>query len=154
MKAFVVILLAFAAVVTACGGSSGETAPGLRQKTADDQRALGCITTAQAAEHDGDYVLLCGTVAEAVYLPDDNRTTYLYFDSPSPDHTFTAKITGGSRSGFNPIPEEQFAAGTNACVEGVITMDADGKPLIDVQSALSMIPIDTLEISGEHCAGN
>jgi hypothetical protein len=154
MKALVVVFLAIAIVATACGGSSGETAPGLRQKTAEDERGLGCLTTDQAAEHDGDYVLVCGTVAEAVYLPDDNRTTYIYFDSPSPDQTFTAKITGGSRSGFNPFPEEQFAAGTNACVEGVITIDADGKALIDVQSSLSMIPIETLEISGEHCTGN
>jgi hypothetical protein len=156
MKTSLAVLLSSLFVTLACGGGGGgdDTAPGLLQKTADDERTLGCLTPEQTVEHEGDYVLVCGTVAEAIYVQENNRTTYMHFGAPSPNQVFTAVITGGSRSGFNPFPEDQFAAGTNACVEGVIELDENGLPSIDVQSSLSMISIKTLEISGEHCTGN
>lgn len=157
MRILMVVTLMVLLLASACGGGSSSgasTAPGARAKTAEDVRDLGCLTPAETAQHEGQFVLVCGTVAESVYMPEMRRTTFVYFDAPPPDHTFTAMITGGSRSGFNPFPEDQFTPGTNACVEGVVVQGEDGKPLIDVQSALSMITLESLEISGEHCAGN
>ena len=159
MKTLLAVLLSSLFATLACGGGGssgggGDRAPGLLQVDAEDARTLGCLNINETLDHAGDYVLVCGTVVEAVYVQEENRTTYIYFGASPPDQTFTAIITGGSRSGFNPFPEEKFAAGTNACVEGVIEVDENGAPFIDVQSALSMISIETLEISGEHCTGN
>jgi len=134
------------------GGSSGSS--GALGTSKGDARDIGCLAPSQTAEHNGQLVLVCGTVAEAVYMPDLRRTTFVYFDAPSPDQSFTAKISGDSRSGFNPFPEDQFTSGVNVCIEGVVELDDDGKPLINVQSALNMLVISTLEISGTHCAGN
>jgi hypothetical protein len=155
MKTLLALMLMVPFLTLACGGGGGgDTAPGLLQKTADDERTLGCLAPGDAIDHSGDYVLVCGTVAEATYVAEENRTTYIYYGAAAPDQTFTAIITGGSRSGFNPFPEDKFAAGTKTCVEGVVEMDEDGLPYIDVQSALSMITLEALEISGDHCAGN
>jgi hypothetical protein len=136
------------------GGSSGSSSAGALGNSSGDARDQGCKAPSETAEFKGDIVLVCGTVAESAYFPDQNRTTYVYFDAAPPDYTFTGIITASSRSGFNPFPEKQFVAGVKVCIEGIIQIDADGKPFVDVQSALNMVIIQTLETHGEHCAGN
>lgn len=162
-----VALLAFAMAVTlACGGGSssgssgggggsgGSNSSGALGTSSGDVRGEGCLAPAETAGFNGQLVLVCGTVVEAVYVAEQNRTTYIYFGAAPPDQDFTAFITANSRSGFNPFPEDQFTAGTNVCIEGKVEIDGDGKPYIDVQSALNMLIIPSLEIHGEHCTGN
>lgn len=136
------------------GGGGGSGTDGALVNSQGDARAEGCLAPSDAAGFQGQLVLVCGTVVDSVYMPDLKRTTFIYFDAAPPGQSLTAQITGDMRSGFNPFPEDQFAPGTNVCIEGIIQKDGDGKPLIDVQSALNMLVIDTLEIHGEHCAGN
>lgn len=159
MKTLVVGLMISMTMALACGGgdaASGgsSTSGGSFASSSGDSRSEGCLAPADTAGFDGEIVLVCGTVVESVYIAEQRRTTFVYFDAAPPGHSFTAVITGDSRSGFNPFPEEQFTAGINVCIEGKVELDGDGKPLIDVQSALNMLVISTLEISGEHCTGN
>jgi hypothetical protein len=164
MRALVVVIVAVAVVVGACGGgsgsastssgSSGPSSGGALVNSSGDARDQGCLAPDQAGDFKGKLVLVCGTIASSVYMPDLKRTTFVYFGAAAPDQAFTAQITGDSRSGFNPFPEDQFTAGVNVCIEGIVQTDDAGKPLIDVQSALNMLVISSLEIHGEHCAGN
>jgi hypothetical protein len=165
MRALVVVVIVAAAVVVgACGGgnssSSGSKSTGSSSNagalgnSSGDARDKGCLAPDQTGDYKGQLVLVCGTVAGSVYMPDQKRTTFVYFGADAPDQTFTAVITGDSRSGFNPFPEDQFTSGVNVCIEGIVQTDDAGKPLIDVQSALNMIVISAPEIHGSHCAGN
>ncbi|HEU0073550.1 MAG TPA: hypothetical protein VFS30_06020 [Dehalococcoidia bacterium] len=168
MKTLVAFLAFSMAVTLACGGGSsgasggsgggggsgGSNSSGALGTSSGDARSEGCKTPAETAGFNGQLVLVCGTVVEAVYVAEQNRTTYIYFGAAPPDQDFTAFITANSRSGFNPFPENQFTAGINVCIEGKVELDGDGKPMIDVQSALNMLIIQSLEIHGEHCAGN
>jgi hypothetical protein len=162
MKTLVVVLSISMAVAAACGGgggsasggSSGSSSDGAFVSSSGDARAEGCLAPADTAGFDGQLILVCGTVVEAVYVAEQGRSTFVYFGASPPGHSFTAVISGSSRSGFNPFPEDQFTPGTNVCIEGKLQLDSEGKPMIDVQSALNMLIIDTLEIHGEHCTGN
>lgn len=170
MKTLVALLAFSMAVTLACGGSSsssggggsggggsgggGAVSDGALGSSSGDARSEGCKTPAETADYKGKIVLVCGTVVESVYVPEDRRSTYIYFGAAPPNQEFTAIIGANSRSGFNPFPENQFTAGVNVCIEGKADIDSDGKPYIDVQSALNMLIIKSLEIHGEHCAGN
>jgi len=161
MKAMPALLAISMILVFACGGGSsdasgggGSTSDGALGTSSGDARGEGCLAPAETAGFNGQLVLVCGTVVESVYVEADRRSTYIYFGAAPPDHEFTAIINGNSRSGFNPFPEEQFTAGVNVCIEGKADIDGEGKPYIDVQSALNMLVIQSLEISGEHCTGN
>jgi DNA/RNA endonuclease YhcR with UshA esterase domain len=73
-------------------------------------------------------------VAGASYRPDVNgRPTFINFDRPFPNHTFTALVWGDRRGAFNPPPENQFGPGSRACVEGIIEV-YNGRPEIEVDS--------------------
>lgn len=169
MKSLVAVLVITAVVGFACGGGSGSSggdgtsgassggsssADGALINSQGDARSEGCLAPEQTAEFEGKLVLVCGTVANSVYYAEQRRTTFVYFGAAPPDQILTAQIRGDMRSGFNPFPEDQFAPGANVCIEGIIQTGDDGKPLIDVQSALNMLVIPTLEIHGEHCTGN
>jgi hypothetical protein len=166
MKTLVAILALSAALTLACGGNSDSNAGGsgggggssdsngALGTSSGDARAEGCLAPGDTAGYNGQLVLVCGSVVSSVYVADQNRTTFIYFGAEPPDQDFTAFITANSRSGFNPFPEDQFTAGVNVCIEGKVQLDSDGKPEIDVQSALNMLIIKTTEIHGEHCAGN
>jgi hypothetical protein len=167
MKALVALLALSMIVSLACGGGgnsssasgsgggSGVSAGGGALGTSSgDARSQGCLAPGETAGFNGQLVLVCGTVVESVYVAEQARTTFIYFGASPPDQEFTALITANSRSGFNPFPEDQFTAGVNVCIEGKVELDGDGKPTINVQSALNMLIIKSLEIHGEHCAGN
>jgi hypothetical protein len=159
MKMLMLVLVIAAVTSVACGGSSAsggssDAADGAFVSSSGDARSEGCLEPAATAGFNGQLVLVCGTVAEVAFAEAQNRSTFVYFDGAPPGHSFTAVISGGSRSGFNPFPEDQFTPGTHVCIEGKVQIDGDGKPIIDVQSALNMLIIPAPEIHGEHCTGN
>jgi DNA/RNA endonuclease YhcR with UshA esterase domain len=61
----------------------------------------------------------------------NGRPTFLNFDRPFPNHTFTALIWGNNRGKFNPPPERSYGAGVRVCVTGLVETFR-GKPQIEV----------------------
>jgi len=85
------------------------------------------ISSAQAKDHVGETATVCGKVADARYQETGSHVTFLNFDKPYPDHTFTAFIPAESRSKFG-TPEKEYL-NKEACVTGKI-QDYRGKPEI------------------------
>jgi DNA/RNA endonuclease YhcR with UshA esterase domain len=88
------------------------------------------IPAAQAKDHVGQTATVCGKVAGTRYLQSsDRQPTFLNFDKPYPDHTFTAIIFGDNRAKFGK-PEQDYWQ-KNLCVTGEIK-NYNGKPQIEV----------------------
>jgi len=85
------------------------------------------IPSAQAKDHVGETATVCGRVADARYQETGSHVTFLNFDKPYPDHTFTAFIPAENRSKFG-APEKEYL-NQEACVTGKI-QDYRGKPEI------------------------
>ena len=86
----------------------------------------------QAAARVGETATVCGTVAEATYLPGvDGRPTFLNFGGRNPDQAFTAVIWGEHRRRFDAPPERTYR-GARICVAGRIT-EHEGVPQIEVR---------------------
>ena len=86
------------------------------------------LTPAEAAKHAGETVTVCGVVAGAKYAAQiRGGLTFIDFDKPYPDATFTAVIFPGDRAKFG-TPEKGLA-GKQVCVTGKIEMFR-GKPQI------------------------
>jgi DNA/RNA endonuclease YhcR with UshA esterase domain len=91
-----------------------------------------CVSSSVASSSVGRRVTVCGTVADASYRPDVNgRPTFLNFDRPYPNHTFTALVWGENRGKFPVAPEQQFGVGKRVCVTGLVELYS-GKPQIVV----------------------
>lgn len=96
------------------------------------------IPTAQAAQHIGETNRVCGVVASTRFLESGrNQPTYLNFDHPYPDQTFTVLIHGPDRAKFKTPPEVMFNQKT-VCVTGVI-LDYRGKPEIVVEDPAQIV---------------
>lgn len=92
--------------------------------------AADAISPAQAKDHIGETATVCGRVASTRYLDkSEKRPTFLNFDKPSPNQTFTAVIFGENRTRFG-TPEITFRD-KNVCVSGAIAM-FNGKPQIEL----------------------
>jgi micrococcal nuclease len=89
--------------------------------------AADSIPSAQAKDHVGETATVCGHVADARYLDSGSRPTFLNFDKPYPQHTFTAFIAGENHAKFG-TPEKDYAD-KNVCVTGKI-VDYNGRPEI------------------------
>lgn len=85
------------------------------------------IPSAQAKDHVGETAAVCGLVADARYLEGGSKPTFLNFDKPYPQHTFTAFIAGENRARFG-TPEKDYL-NKNVCVTGKI-QNYNGKPEI------------------------
>ncbi len=86
------------------------------------------LAPAEAAKHVGEKATICGVVAGAKYAAQTGgRPTFLDFDKPYPDATFTALILGGDRPKFGT--PEKSAQGKQVCVTGEITV-YQGRPEI------------------------
>ncbi len=84
------------------------------------------IEATDAAAHVGRPATVCGRVASTRYLPElRGRPTFLNFDRPHPDQTFTVVIWGSDRAAFDR-PERRYAD-RRVCVEGWIR-SYRGKP--------------------------
>jgi DNA/RNA endonuclease YhcR with UshA esterase domain len=92
--------------------------------------AADAIPSAQAKDHVGETATVCGKVASTRYLDkSEKRPTFLNFDKPSPNQTFTAVIFGQNRAKFG-TPEQTFRD-KNVCVTGAIATFG-GKPEIEL----------------------
>ena len=85
------------------------------------------IPSAQAKDHVGESATVCGKVADARYLDSGSHPTFLNFDKPFPDHTFTGFIAGDNRAKFG-TPEKDYLS-KDVCLTGKIEM-FNGKPEI------------------------
>ena len=85
------------------------------------------IPSAQAKDHIGETATVCGRVADARYQETGSHVTFLNFDNPYPNHTFTGFIPADSRSKFD-APEETYKE-KNICLTGKI-QNYRGKPEI------------------------
>ena len=86
------------------------------------------LAPAEAAKHVGEKATVCGIVAAAKYAAQTGgRPTFLDFEKPYPDSTFTALILGNDRPKFGS--PEKTAKGKQICVTGEITL-YQGKPEI------------------------
>jgi len=85
------------------------------------------IPSAQAKDHIGETATVCGRVADARYQETGSQVTFLNFDKPYPDHTFTAFLPAENRSKFG-TPEKDYK-GRTICVTGKI-QEYRGKPEI------------------------
>jgi len=95
-------------------------------------RVLETITAEQAQDHIGETNTVCGLVASARYMDSQPaRPTFLNFDHPYPEQTFSVMIPDLSRAAFNEPPEVLFN-GKTVCVTGLI-VDRRGKPQIVVE---------------------
>ena len=101
-------------------------------------RTVAIIPSEQAREHIGETNMVCGLVAGARFLESaEGQPTFLNFDRPYPNQTFTARILGSSRAGFSGPPEVLFK-GKNVCATGVIANNR-GRPEIVVEDPSQVI---------------
>ena len=92
------------------------------------------ISAADAAQHIGKTATVCGLVADAKFMDRPGHAlTFLNFDKPFPNHTFTVIIKGEDRAKF-PEPPEKAYKGKTICVTGQIT-EKNKKPQIQVTDA-------------------
>ena len=97
----------------------------------------------QAAQHAGETATVCGVVAAAKFAAQvRGGTTFLDFDKPYPDATFTALIFASDRAKFGA--PEKTAPGKDLCVTGKIEM-YQGKPQIVLKD-----PKQLAEKAGPH----
>ncbi len=88
---------------------------------AEEAAKPATLTTAEAAKHIGETQTVCGLVADARYIEKSGKKpTFLNFDQPFPNHTFTVVIMGEHRAKFTEAPEKAFK-GKTICVTGKIT---------------------------------
>jgi hypothetical protein len=92
----------------------------------------------QAKQHIGETNTVCGLVAGARFLESSKgKPTFLNFDHPFPDHTFTVAIFESNRAKFKSPPEELFE-GKTICVTGKI-VEFRGTPEIVVQDPSQIV---------------
>lgn len=89
--------------------------------------AADAISSAEAKSHIGETAAVCGLVADATYQQNGSHVTFLNFDKPYPDHTFTAFLPAENREKFG-APEKEYK-GKQICVTGKI-LEYHGKPEI------------------------
>src|SRR5580692_10341824 len=78
------------------------------------------LTTAEAKDHIGDRVTVCGKVASTHYAKSSKgEPTFLNFDEPYPKEVFTILIWGSDREKFG-TPEDEYK-GLRVCATGKIT---------------------------------
>ena len=78
------------------------------------------LTAAQAKNHIGEQVTVCGKVVSSRYAESSHGApTFLNFDQPYPNQVFTMVIWGSDRSKFDE-PETKYR-GKQTCVTGKIS---------------------------------
>jgi micrococcal nuclease len=100
--------------------------------------AADFFPSSQAKDHVGQTGTVCGKVVSTRFLESSNRKpTFLNFDKPFPDHTFTAIIFGDNRAKFGK-PEEDYLQKA-VCVTGEIK-DYNSKPEIELTDPKQIRP--------------
>ncbi len=89
--------------------------PTLRPETVSEY-----IPSNEASDHVGENAVVCGPVVDTHYAVETTGSpTFLNFDRPHPDQTFTILIWGDDRHKFPSDPEDYFK-GKSVCVTGTI----------------------------------
>lgn len=127
----ILIMLFFAAPLAAQDQPLQEPAEGQAQeKQPDATQDIQRVSAKDARLHAGETLAVCGVVASGVYnRRSQQKNTYLNFDKPYPDNTFTAIIYRKNRKHFDYKPEK--LEGQWICVYGMVTMYR-GNPEINV----------------------
>lgn len=87
----------------------------------EQEQGIPHIAASDAKLHVGETLAVCGTIASGVYnRKSQQKNTYLNFDKPYPDNTFTAVIKRKNRKYFDYKPEK--LSGQWICVYGLIVM--------------------------------
>jgi hypothetical protein len=96
------------------------------------------IPAAESQQHVGETATICGLVAGARYYqsPEGSRS-YLNFDRPYPNQSFTAVIEAPNRAKFRRPPEVLFN-GKTICVTGLVTTYS-GRPQIVVENPSQIV---------------
>ena len=90
------------------------------------------------AAHLGEETEVCGYVAEVIYERDaEGRPTYLRFDNPSPDQTFTVLIEGKRRPRWSNKPENYYPTQI-VCAKGTI-VDIQGGPGMIIGQVFNLV---------------
>lgn len=91
------------------------------------------ISSPEAQNHIGEAAAVCGHVVNARFLPQiDGQPTFINFDRPYPNQTFTAVIWGENRAKWQQSPENIYP-NKEVCVTGRIESH-EGTPQIEVLS--------------------
>ena len=125
------------------GGQQGTAAPtptiaAATKPAGTIQFSESAIAPADAAAHLGQESEVCGFVAQVIYEPDtEGRPTYLRFDQPAPDQTFTVLIEGKRRPRWASKPENYYPF-QQVCAKGTI-VDVQGGPGMVVGQVFNLV---------------
>jgi DNA/RNA endonuclease YhcR with UshA esterase domain len=113
--------------------------PGQKAPTPPAPKAtVTAIPSAESQQHIGETATVCGLIASARYFESpDGAHSYLNFDRPYPNQTFTVMIEGPNRAKFKSPPETLFNQKT-VCVTGPI-VEYRGKPEIVVENPSQIV---------------
>ena len=93
------------------------------------------IPSKETSQYIGKVVIVCGYVVDSRYAASSTgQPTFLNFDYPYPNHTFTIVIWGQNRTNFSTPPEKKYMS-KNVCIDGYID-SYKGKPQIEATSEI------------------
>jgi hypothetical protein len=100
------------------------------------------IMADQAIHHDGEFVQVCGIIAETNYARGSKGgPTYLNFTNPYPRHNFSVVIYKKNRKNFDEAPES--LEGRKACAYGEIRVKRSRPEMeIRLQEQLATIKVE------------
>ena len=93
------------------------------------------ISSKNASAYINEILTVCGPVVDSRYASaSKGQPTFLNFDYPYPNHTFTIVIWGQNRANFSSPPEKKYMS-KNVCIDGYID-SYKGKPQIEATSEI------------------
>jgi hypothetical protein len=93
------------------------------------------ISSKNASVYINEILTVCGPVVDSRYASaSKGQPTFLNFDYPYPNHTFTIVIWGQNRTNFSSPPEKKYMS-KNVCIDGYID-SYKGKPQIEATSEI------------------
>lgn len=93
------------------------------------------ISSKNASAYINEILTVCGPVVDSRYASaSKGQPTFLNFDYPYPNHTFTIVIWGQNRINFSSPPEKMYMS-KNVCIDGYID-SYKGKPQIEATSEI------------------
>jgi len=93
------------------------------------------ISSKNASAYINEIVTICGPIVDSRFSSASNgQPTFLNFDYPYPNHTFTIVIWGQNRTNFSSPPEKMYMS-QNVCIDGYVDT-YKGKPQIEATSEI------------------
>jgi hypothetical protein len=130
------ILLCLLVIFTGCGLCVSSVSAGVKIVPTS-------LTGEEAAQHVQETNTVCGLVASTRYVETSaTKPTYLNFDQPYPQQTFTAVIAESARAKFKEAPDVT-CKGKNICVTGLITVNSHGKAQMMIVDPSQIVFQDT-----------